>query len=93
MAEVAAKLPEGSVMQRWQVDAYADEPYCDNFRGVGGWPLHRASTSRFGHGGWLCTWPLGVVISKGSWGNMQRSPLQLAHCRGCTWSHTCGSVD
>jgi hypothetical protein len=35
MAEVAAQLPEGSVMQRWQVDAYADEPYCDNFRGVG----------------------------------------------------------
>lgn len=34
MAEVAAQLPEGSVMQRWQVDAYADEPYCDNFRGA-----------------------------------------------------------
>ena len=34
MAEVAAGLPEGSAVQRWQLDAYADEPYCENFRGV-----------------------------------------------------------
>lgn len=43
MAEVTAQLPEGSVMQRWQVDAYADEPYCDNFRGAGIWRPRCAS--------------------------------------------------
>ena len=47
MAEVAASLQVGCVMQRWQVDAYADEPYCDNFRGVCARPL--CSTSQAGH--------------------------------------------
>ena len=48
MAEVAAQLLEGCVMQRWQVDAYADEPYCDNFRGVG----RLASASRIHKQDW-----------------------------------------
>lgn len=33
MSAVTAGLPEGVALQRWQIDTYADEPYCENFRG------------------------------------------------------------
>ena len=36
MSDVQAGLPEGVTLRRWRVDVYADEPYCDNFRGERG---------------------------------------------------------
>ena len=31
---VRRALPAGARLDTWQLDAYSDEPYCENFRGV-----------------------------------------------------------
>lgn len=33
MDRVRRALPTGTPLDTWQLDAYSDEPYCDNFRG------------------------------------------------------------
>ncbi len=34
MDRVRQALPAGARLDTWQLDAYSDEPYCENFRGA-----------------------------------------------------------
>ena len=34
MDRVRQALPAGARLDMWQLDAYSDEPYCQNFRGA-----------------------------------------------------------